>query len=116
MVMKGWSEVYGLFLKGESDLVFSYIIFLVYYIIEEKKDNYVVVNFSEGYYLQVEVVVCIVVSKQLELVEKFFKFMVFLVFQNVIFIGNWMYLVVDVVLFVGFELLVKFVIMLEFML
>lgn len=51
MVIKGWSEAYGLFLKGESDLVLSYIIFLVYYIFEEKKDNYVVVNFSEGYYL-----------------------------------------------------------------
>lgn len=51
IVIKGWSEVYGLFLKGESDLVLSYIILLVYYMIEEKKDNYVVVSFVEGYYL-----------------------------------------------------------------
>jgi hypothetical protein len=39
-VTKGWSEAYGLFLKGESDLVLSYTTSPAYHIIEEKKDNY----------------------------------------------------------------------------
>lgn len=36
-VTKGWSEAYGLFLKGESDLVLSYTTSPAYHIIEEKK-------------------------------------------------------------------------------
>lgn len=39
-VTKGWSEAYGLFLKGESDLVLSYTTSPAYHILEEKKDNY----------------------------------------------------------------------------
>lgn len=36
-VTKGWSEAYGLFLKGESDLVLSYTTSPAYHIIAEKK-------------------------------------------------------------------------------
>ncbi|CCK12116.1 Thiamin ABC transporter, substrate-binding component [Cronobacter sakazakii 680] len=36
-VTKGWSEAYGLFLKGEGDLVLSYTTSPAYHIIEEKK-------------------------------------------------------------------------------
>lgn len=36
-VTKGWSEAYGLFLKGESDLVLSYTTSPAYHILEEKK-------------------------------------------------------------------------------
>ncbi len=70
-VTKGWSEAYGLFLKGESDLVLSYTTSPAYHIIEEKKDNYAAANFSEGHYLQVEVAARTVASKQPELAEKF---------------------------------------------
>ncbi len=63
-VTKGWSEAYGLFLKGESDLVLSYTTSPAYHIIEEKKDNYAAANFSEGHYLQVEVAARTVASKQ----------------------------------------------------
>lgn len=36
-VTKGWSEAYGLFLKGESDLVLSYTTSPAYHIIADKK-------------------------------------------------------------------------------
>ncbi len=36
-VTKGWSEAYGLFLKGESDPVLSYTTSPAYHLIEEKK-------------------------------------------------------------------------------
>lgn len=45
-VTKGWSEAYGLFLKGESDLVLSYTTSPAYHILEEKKDNYAAANFT----------------------------------------------------------------------
>ncbi len=47
-VTKGWSEAYGLFLKGESDLVLSYTTSPAYHMIEEKKDNYAAASFAGG--------------------------------------------------------------------
>lgn len=106
-VTKGWSEAYGLFLKGESDLVLSYTTSPAYHMIEEKKDNYAAANFAEGHYLQVEVAARTAASKQPELAEKFLKFMVSPGFQNAIPTGNWMYPVTQVTLPAGFDTLVK---------
>ena len=106
-VTKGWSEAYGLFLKGEGDLVLSYTTSPAYHIIEEKKDNYAAANFSEGHYLQVEVAARTAASKQPELAQKFLQFMLTPGFQNAIPTGNWMYPVSNVYLPAGFETLVK---------
>ena len=106
-VTKGWSEAYGLFLKGESDLVLSYTTSPAYHIIAEKKDNYAAANFAEGHYLQVEVAARTAASKQPELAEKFLKFMVSPAFQNAIPAGNWMYPVTHVALPAGFDQLTK---------
>ena len=106
-VTKGWSEAYGLFLKGEGDLVLSYTTSPAYHIIEEKKDNYAAAAFTEGHYLQVEVAARTAASKQPELAEKFLKFMVSPAFQNAIPTGNWMYPVSNVSLPAAFDTLVK---------
>ena len=106
-VTKGWSEAYGLFLKGEGDLVMSYTTSPAYHIIDEKKDNYAAANFSEGHYLQVEVAGRLASSKQPELAEKFMKFITSPDFQNTVATGNWMYPVTDVKLPEGFNGLVK---------
>lgn len=101
-VTKGWSEAYGLFLKGESDLVLSYTTSPAYHIIEEKKDNYAAASFAEGNYLQVEVAVRLANSKQPKLAEQFMQFMVTPAFQNTIPTGNWMYPVIKTDLPAGF--------------
>nr|WP_208091916.1 thiamine ABC transporter substrate binding subunit [Cronobacter turicensis] len=106
-VTKGWSEAYGLFLKGEGDLVLSYTTSPAYHIIEEKKENYAAANFSEGHYLQVEVAARTAASKQPALAEKFLKFMVSPAFQNAIPAGNWMYPVTNVTLPEGFNALIR---------
>jgi len=106
-VTKGWSEAYGLFLKGEADLVMSYTTSPAYHIIEEKKDNYAAANFSDGHYLQVEVAGQLASSKQPELAQQFLNFITTPGFQNTIATGNWMYPVTDVPLPAGFEQLVK---------
>ncbi|MFS7360222.1 thiamine ABC transporter substrate binding subunit [Rahnella inusitata] len=93
-VTKGWSEAYGLFLKGESDLVLSYTTSPAYHIIEEKKDNYAAANFTEGHYMQVEVAGQLANSKQPKLAEQFMKFVTTDGFQKVIPTGNWMYPVI----------------------
>ncbi|WP_337261127.1 MULTISPECIES: thiamine ABC transporter substrate binding subunit [unclassified Serratia (in: enterobacteria)] len=102
-VTKGWSEAYGLFLKGESDLVLSYTTSPAYHLIEEKKGNYAAANFSEGHYLQTEVAAKLKASKKPELAERFMQFMVTPAFQNIIPTGNWMYPVINTTLPGGFE-------------
>ncbi|MGN7973565.1 thiamine ABC transporter substrate binding subunit [Serratia sp. 22264] len=102
-VTKGWSEAYGLFLKGEGDLVLSYTTSPAYHLIEEKKDSYAAANFSEGHYLQVEVAGKLKASKQPELAERFMQFMMTPAFQNTIPTGNWMYPVIKTQLPAGFE-------------
>ena len=102
-VTKGWSEAYGLFLKGEGDLVLSYTTSPAYHLIEEKKDSYAAANFSEGHYLQVEVAGKLKASKQPELAERFMQFMVSPAFQNAIPTGNWMFPVIKTSLPAGFD-------------
>ena len=104
-VTKGWSEAYGLFLKGESDLVLSYTTSPAYHIIEEKKENYAAASFAEGHYLQVEVAAQLASSKQPALAQQFMKFMVSPDFQRTIPTGNWMYPVIDTPLPAGFTAL-----------
>ncbi|OON39967.1 thiamine ABC transporter substrate binding subunit [Izhakiella australiensis] len=106
-VTKGWSEAYGLFLKGEADMVLSYTTSPAYHLIEEKKDNYAAANFSEGHYLQVEVAAQLKSSKQPALAHKFMQFIISNDFQKTIPTGNWMYPVGNVPLPEGFATLIK---------
>ncbi len=104
-VTKGWSEAYGLFLKGEGDLVLSYTSSLAYHLIEEKKSNYAAADFSEGHYLQIEVAGQVASSKQPKLAQRFMQFIVTPAFQRAIPTGNWMYPVIKMDLPAGFETL-----------
>jgi thiamine transport system substrate-binding protein len=106
-VTKGWSEAWGLFMKGESDLVLSYTTSAAYTLIEEHKDNIVAADFSEGHYLQVEVAARLKNSKQPALAQQFMQFMLSSDFQNTIATGNWMYPATDAALPAGFDTLVK---------
>lgn len=90
-VSKGWSEAYGLFLKGEAPMVLSYTTSPAYHIISEEKDNYAAAKFEEGHYQQIEVAGLIKSSKQLDLAKKFLSFMQGESFQSIIPTTNWMY-------------------------
>lgn len=104
-VTKGWSEAYGLFLKGESDLVLSYTTSPAYHLIEEKNASFAAANFSEGHYMQVEVAGQLAASKNPELANRFMHFIVTPAFQNTIPTGNWMYPVIKTTLPAGFDTL-----------
>lgn len=95
-VTKGWSESYGLFLKGEGDFVLSYTSSPGYHILMDKKDNYAAAIFDEGHYLQVEVAAQLKSSQQPELAQQFMKFMLTPEFQETIPTTNWMYPVIDI--------------------
>ncbi|MBW7981468.1 thiamine ABC transporter substrate binding subunit [Enterobacillus tribolii] len=102
-VTKGWSEAYGLFLKGEADMVLSYTTSPAYHLIEEKKNNYAAANFSEGHYLQVEIAGKLAAGKHPELAQKFLRFILTPAFQDAMPTGNWMYPVINTPLPAGFE-------------
>ncbi|WP_158380104.1 thiamine ABC transporter substrate binding subunit [Candidatus Williamhamiltonella defendens] len=106
-VTKNWSEAYGLFLKGESDFVWSYTTSPAYHIIEEKNHQYASINFREGHYLQIETVAQLATSKHPKLAQRFMEFVLTPEFQKHIATGNWMYPVIKITLPKGFDELIQ---------
>ncbi len=90
-VSKGWSEAYGLFLKGEADMVLSYTTSPAYHIIAEKDERFAAARFTEGHYQQIEVAGLLKSSNHKELSKQFLQFMLSQDFQNIIPQTNWMY-------------------------
>jgi len=90
-VSKGWSDAYGLFLKGEADMVLSYTTSPAYHLIAEKDARFKSAAFAEGHYMQVEVAAVVKSSKQPALARRFMQFMLSEGFQSVIPTTNWMY-------------------------
>ena len=87
---KGWSEAYGLFLKGEADMVMSYTTSPAYHIGVEKKTQYKAAGFAEGHYLHVEVAGMTVNGPKNPLGARFMGFLVSEGFQSLMPEGNWM--------------------------
>lgn len=90
-VTKGWSEAYGLFLEGESDMVLSYTTSPAYHLIAEEDASKAAAAFDEGHYMQVEVAAKLAGTDQPELADQFLQFMVSDAFQQIIPTTNWMY-------------------------
>jgi thiamine transport system substrate-binding protein len=90
-VTKGWSEAYGLFLKGEADMVFSYSTSPAYHVAVEKKTNYKAASFAEGHYLHVELAGMTRTTKEPEVARRFLAFVLSEPFQSAMPEGNWMF-------------------------
>jgi len=95
-ITKGWSEAYGLFLKGEADMVLSYTTSPAYHMVEENKTNIKAAPFKEGHYGQIEVAAILKSSKQQALAKEFLAFMHTKTFADIIPTANWAYPVVKV--------------------
>ena len=93
-ITKGWSEAYGLFLKGEADMVLSYTTSPAYHIIDENRTNFKTAHFKEGHYGQIEVAAILKSSKNKDLAKKFLHFMHSETFADIIPTANWAYPVV----------------------
>ncbi|OCG23225.1 thiamine ABC transporter substrate binding subunit [Gilliamella sp. HK2] len=74
-VTKGWSEAYGLFLKGEADFVLSYSTSPVAHIMNDNDHRYAAAIFDEGHYRQVEVAGITKYSQQPELARAFLQYL-----------------------------------------
>lgn len=72
---KGWSETYGAYLKGESDLVLSYTTSPLYHQWYENDENQVAAQFEEGHLVQVEVAGILKSSQHQTLAQQFLRFL-----------------------------------------
>ncbi len=84
-ISKGWSEAYGLFLKGEAPMVLSYTLSEAYHRAELKdKSPYRYMEFKEGHLAQIETMGLLKASKNLELGKKFIDHMLSLASQKIL--------------------------------
>ncbi|MGL4488390.1 MAG: thiamine ABC transporter substrate-binding protein, partial [Rhizobiaceae bacterium] len=90
-VTPGWSEAYGLFTKGEAEMVLSYTTSPAYHQIAENSSRYKAAAFEEGHYLQIEVAGQTKKGAANPLSAKFLSFMISPAFQDVIPETNWMF-------------------------
>ena len=91
----GWSEAYGLFLKGEAPVVLSYATSPAYHQEVEKTDRYQAALFQEGHYMQIEVAALTKSSKQASLGRRFLRFLLSPEAQEAFATHNWMRPVLD---------------------
>jgi thiamine transport system substrate-binding protein len=89
-VTPGWSEAYGLFTKGEAEMVLSYTTSPAYHEIAEGTARYKAAAFSDGHYMQVEVAGQTKKGAQNPLAKQFLTFILTPDFQDVIPENNWM--------------------------
>jgi len=93
-ITKGWSEAYGLFLKGEADMVLSYTTSPAYHIIDENRTDIKAAPFKEGHYGQIEVAAVLKSSKHQALAKQFLAFLHTQTFAHIIPTANWAYPVI----------------------
>ena len=90
-VTPGWSEAYGMFLKGEADMVLSYTTSPAYHAMAEGDDSKAAAIFAEGHMVQVEVAAKVASSANGELADRFLDYLVSDAFQRTVPETNWMY-------------------------
>ena len=94
-VTDGWSSAYGMFTRGETPIVLSYVTSPAYHLEYEKTERYQVAEFQEGYFRQIEFGGILKGTKNIELAQNFIDFMLSEKFQNVIPMTNWMFPVIQ---------------------
>ncbi|MDH2926967.1 thiamine ABC transporter substrate binding subunit [Lonepinella koalarum] len=75
-VGKGWTETYGAFLKGESDVVFSHSTSPIYHQLHDKTDQYAATEFSDGAVYQVDTISKIAKEQVNQCADHFIQFMI----------------------------------------
>ncbi len=90
-VTPSWDAAYGLFLKGEADMVLSYTTSPAYHLIAEKDATKSAALFEEGHYMQVEVAGKLASSTHQALADAFLAYLAGDAAQAVLPTTNWMY-------------------------
>lgn len=86
-----WSTAYGLFTNKQTKMVYSYVTSPLYHEIEEKKKDYIALNFAEPLPVQFEFVGIPEFCRQCDLAEKFVNLMLSPQGQKIIMDKNYMF-------------------------
>ncbi|MEO6396440.1 MAG: thiamine ABC transporter substrate binding subunit [Devosia sp.] len=96
-VTRGWSDAYyGIFLKGEADMVLSYTTSPAVHAVTENDPNYGATTFNQGAYPQIEIAGMLKTSSNQDLAKQFLAWLVTPEAQAIIPTTNWMYPVAPV--------------------
>lgn len=106
-VTKGWTEAYGLMLKGEADFVLSYDTSPAVHLMNDNDNRYAAAQFSEGHYQQIEVAAITKTSQQVDLAQRFLQFLGQPEIQQIIATKNIMHPVIDIQLPAAFNQLIQ---------
>ena len=87
----GWSEGWGMFLKGEAPLVISYTTSPAYCIEYDKTDRYKTLLFDQGHIMQVEGLALLKNAPNPEGAKAFIDFMISAKAQETLPLTQWMY-------------------------
>ena len=90
-VTPSWDQAYGLFLKGEADMVLSYTTSPAYHLIAEQDASKSAALFDEGHYMQIEVAGMLASSPQPALARAFLTYLASDAAQAILPTTNWMY-------------------------
>ena len=90
-VTPSWDQAYGLFLKGEADMVLSYTTSPAYHLIAEQDATKSAALFDEGHYMQVEVAGMLAASPHPDLARAFLTYLASDAAQAILPTTNWMY-------------------------
>ena len=90
-VTPSWDQAYGLFLKGEADMVLSYTTSPAYHLIAEQDATKSAALFDEGHYMQIEVAGMLASSPQPDLARAFLTYLASDEAQSALPTTNWMY-------------------------
>ena len=90
-VTKGWSEAYGMFTAGESEMVLSFSTSPAYHQVVEGDNTKSALIFEEGHYVYLELAAKVKGSRNPDLADKFMKFILSSDFQSIIPLTNWSY-------------------------
>ena len=94
-VTDGWVSAYGMFTRGETPIVLSYVTSPAYHLEYEKTERYQAAEFQEGHIRQIEFGGILKGTKNIELAKNFIDFMLSEEFQDIIPLTNWMFPVVQ---------------------
>lgn len=89
-ITPSWSDAYSLFLKGEADMVMSYITSPAYHKEFENSEDYIAAIFDEGHYLQIEAMALLKTSKNPELARQFLRYILSWEAQKEVPLRNFM--------------------------
>ena len=90
-VTPSWDQAYGLFLKGEADMVLSYTTSPAYHLIAEGDASKSAALFTEGHYMQIEVAGMLASSRHPDLARAFLAYLGSDEAQAILPTTNWMY-------------------------